>query len=114
MFGLFKKNKEKKWPKDENSPAFKKMMAEHLHGRRIKYCSERKDNEELLLGKEGSVTVRNDELIVFASGKVVFRTNIYELRASEFLSLEGAFLTGPDYEHGGEEKTVMIYYVYYL
>jgi len=32
---------------------------------------------------------------------------------SELMSLEGVILSGPDYEQGGKERTVIAYYTYY-
>ena len=109
---LFKKKDQ--LPKNENSRKYKRMMAERIDGKHIKCCSEKTGNDETILGKEGGINLRGDEITVLASGKVVFRADIYDLRISEFLSLEGAFLRGHDLEHGGEEKTVIVYYTYYI
>ena len=57
--------------------------------------------------------VRDDELLVFASADVLFRCKIDELEAWELLSKDGVVLTGPDLEHGGVERTVIAFYVYY-
>lgn len=103
----------KKMPKNTNSKAYRVKMAEFLNGRAIKYCSERIDGVENVVGKAGSLTVRNGEFLVFSSGDIVMRARIEELSASELLSLEGVILTAPDYEHGGKERTIIAYYTYY-
>lgn len=103
----------KKMPKNTNSKAYRIKMAEFLNGRAIKYCSERIDGVENVVGKAGSLTVRNGEFLVFSSGDIVMRAKIEELNASELLSLEGVILNAPDYEHGGKERTIIAYYTYY-
>lgn len=108
MFAFLKK----KQPK-EGTVAFRRMMAEKIAGKHIKYVTERFDNEELVIGREGSLTVRGDEFIVFASSDILFRAHIDELTASELMSLDGVILTAPDLEHGGKLRTVIAYYLYY-
>lgn len=103
----------KKMPKNTNSKAYRIKMAEFLNGRAIKYCSERIDGVETVVGKAGSLTLRDGELLVFSSGDIVMRARVEELNASELLSLEGVILTAPDHEHGGKERTVIAYYTYY-
>lgn len=102
----------KKAPK-EGTPAFRRMMAEKIAGKHIKYVTERIDLEEIVIGKEGSLSLRGDEFIVFASSDILFRTDVNELNASELMSLDGVILTAPDYEHGGKIRTIVAYYLYY-
>lgn len=103
----------KRKPKNENSVAFRREMAKKLDGKHIKYVSERINNEELIIGREGGLNLRNGELIVFASGVVVFRADVDELTASELMSGDGVILTAHDLEHGGEYRSVVAYYSYY-
>lgn len=108
MFKFLKK----KQPK-EGTPAFRRMMAQKIAGKHIKYVTERFGNEELVIGKEGSLTLRGDEFIVFASSDILFRANVDELNASELMSLDGVILTAPDLEHGGQLRSIVAYYLYY-
>ena len=110
---MFKFFKNRFRPKNENSLRFKEEMALHLAGRHIKYCTERHDDVDEIIGREGSLSLRNGEFIVFSSGDIVLRTRVEEMKASELLSLEGVIITAPDYEHGGEERTIIAYYTYY-
>lgn len=103
----------KRKPKNENSVAFRREMAKKLDGKHIKYVSERINNEELIIGREGGLNLRNGELIVFASGVVVFRADVDELTASELMSGDGVILTAHDLEHDGEYRSVVAYYSYY-
>lgn len=98
---------------DENSPAFRREMASRLHNRSIKYCSERQGDTDIVVGRAGSITVRDDELLILSSMKVVFRGRVDETSMSELMSLEGVIISGPDYERGGEYRTVIAYYTYY-
>jgi hypothetical protein len=88
-------------------------MAERIAGQYIKYVTERINNVDEVIGRKGSLAIRGDEFLVFASADILFRCKIDELRASELLSKDGVVLIGPDLEHGGEERTIIAYYVYY-
>ena len=108
MFGFFKKKK-----LDENSPAFRMMMAQKVSGKHIKYVTERIDDNDNVIGREGSLCLRNGELLVFASADILFRAKAEELQISELMSLDGVILTGPDLEHEGKVRTISAYYLYY-
>ncbi len=102
----------KKKPK-EGTLAFRIAMAEKIAGKHIKYVTERIDGNDNVIGREGSLCLRDGEMIVYASMDILFRCRIEELQASELLSLDGVILTGPDIEHGGTVRTVIAYYLYY-
>lgn len=110
MFNVFKRLAKSKNPK---SKSYRYNMAVHLNGRHIRYVSERKDDIDIVIGREGSLSIKDDCFLVFASGDVIFRARIAELDAWELLSKEGVVLTAPDIEHGGTVRTVIAYYVYY-
>ena len=107
FFDIFKKKN------PEDTPAFRLQMAKKIAVHRLRYVSERIDETDLIIGRDGGFNIRNDEFIVSADNHVVFRCNIKELRASELLSKEGAILTGPDLENGGKLRTIIVYYVYF-
>ena len=113
MLGIFKKLFK---PKNENSVAFRIEMAKRLAGRAIKYCSERdpETGTDFVIGKAGSLSIKDDEFIVLSSADIVFRCKVTELRAWELMSNDGAMLTAPDLTQGGRERTVIVYYTYYL
>ena len=98
---------------DETSPTFRREMAAKLHNRSIKYCSERDGDTDLVVGRAGSITIRGDEILILSSLNVVFRGKVDETSMSELMSLEGVILSGPDYDRGGEVRTVIAYYTYY-
>ena len=52
-------------------------------------------------------------MIVNTDTHIAFRARIEDTTISELLSKNGAILTGPDMTQGGEERTVVIFYVYH-
>lgn len=57
--------------------------------------------------------MRQGQLIVLSSQKIVFRCAVEKLKISELMSLEGVILEGPDQEQGGRVRKVIAYYTYY-
>ena len=98
---------------DPNSKKFRWEMARSVEGQHIKYVTEKKDTVDEVIGRNGGLNIRNDEFIVYASAKVLFRCKVDDLQIWELLSKDGVVLTGPDIESGGRERTVVAYYVYY-
>ncbi|MBE6649242.1 MAG: hypothetical protein E7614_06985 [Ruminococcaceae bacterium] len=100
-------------PKDPNSPKFKRFMAERLHEKHVRYVLERDEKgEDRIIAREGFIHVSNDELAIICGGVVVFRTVVLNMEAWEFMSLEGATISGFDLDKG-KIRTVMAYYKYY-
>ena len=97
----------------EGSLRFKQEMADRMNGRHIKYVTERVDDQDIVIGHDGCLAVRNGELIVLSDGVEKFRVLISEMTASELMSLEGIILSGPDIVSDGKERTVIAYYKYY-
>ena len=108
--GLFKRLTKSKNP---DSKKFRREMAYSVCGHHIKYVTEKKDGVDEVIGRNGGLNIRNDEFIVYASSKVLFRCLVDELQIWELLSRDGVVLTGPDLENGGAVRTVIAYYVYY-
>ena len=85
-----------------------------LHGKAIKYVSERgEDGLDTVLGKEGSISLRDGQIIVLSSSEIVFRCGTDSLSASVLMSGDGVILEGPDIEHGGKNRKIIAYYLYY-
>ena len=106
--GLFKRRS-----KNPDSIKYKREMAERIIGHHIKYVTERKDNVDEVIGREGSLNIKDDELLVFGSGDILMRCKIENMQAWELLSKDGVVITAPDDAHGGIERTIVVYYVYY-
>lgn len=89
---------------------FRRKTAKRLHGMHLKYVSERlPDEDDIIVGREGALLVRDDEFIVFSSQKDVFRSKIDETDFSELMSLGGVIITGVDIL-SGKERSVIAYY----
>lgn len=99
--------------KNPDSLAYRQEMAQKIAGHRIRYVTEKINGVEEVIGREGSIDVRNGEFIVFASSEVILRCDIDKLQAWELLSKDGVVVTAPDKEHGGAERTIIVFYVYY-
>ena len=108
--GLFKRLTKSK---DPNSKKFRREMAYAVSGQHIRYVTEKRNGADEVIGRNGGLNIRDDEMILYASADVLFRCNIDDLQIWELLSKDGVVLTGPDKEHGGVERTVIAYYVYY-
>ncbi|MBQ7173311.1 MAG: hypothetical protein IJR88_04260 [Clostridia bacterium] len=106
--GLFGKKKD-----PSTNKKFRREMAESLAKHHLRYVTEKKDGVDEVIGREGGLNLRGDEFIVFASGEVILRCRVDEMQAWELLSKEGVVITAPDLEHGGIERTIIAYYVYY-
>lgn len=93
--------------------AFREEMARRISGQHIRYVTERVDNVENVIGRDGSLAIKDDEFIVHVPGKTLLRAKIAELDAWELLSHDGVVLTAPDLERNGEVHTITAFYVYY-
>ena len=101
MFGFSKLSAEVK---------LRRKMAKKLHGMHIKYVMERlEDEDDIIVGREGALIVRGDELMIFASQKDVFRCNIDDTDFSELMSLGGVIVTGYDLLSGKERSLIAHY-----
>ena len=108
--GFFDRFKRKK---DPDSKQFRREMARAIHGRHIRYVTEKKDGVEEVIGREGNINVKDDELLVYASSDILFRAKVDELQMWELLSKDGIVLTGEDLAHDGIDRTIIAFYVYY-
>lgn len=98
--------------KDPNSKRSRWDMAEMICGKHIRYVTEKQNDVDVVIGREGGFNIREGDLLVYASAKVVFRSEIDNLQIWELLSKDGVVLTGYDKE-AQKERTVIAHYVYY-
>ena len=84
-----------------------------LHGMAIRYVTERRDDNDDVVGRGGSLSVRDDQLLVFSSGDIIFRAPVAEGKASDLLSGDGVVIEGPDMTQGGRVRRIIAYYVYH-
>ena len=99
--------------KNPESKRYRYDMAQRICGHHVKYVTERINNVDEVIGRSGGLNIRRDELLVYASFKVLMRCKIADMEAAELLSKDGVVITAPDLENGGKIRTVIVYYVYY-
>ena len=108
MFGF-----KKRPPKNTDSPEFRLYMCKKLDGRGLKYVLERDpERGDRVIGKGGVLSLYQGDFTVVCGGKALFVCKAEDLQAWEFMSLDGATLTGFD-KVQGKERTVLAYYTYY-
>ena len=110
--GLFGKIFKRK-SKNPDSKKFRREMALSVNNQHIRYVTENRNGVDEVIGRNGGLNIRDDEMLVYASSDVLFRCKIDDLQIWELLSKDGVVLTGPDLEHDGAVRTVIAYYVYY-
>lgn len=97
----------------ESSPKYKRRAADRLDGKRLRYVTERDDqNEDVVIGRAGYINVRNGELTVSCGIDTLFRVEVEGLTAGELMSLDGVILEGFDKQTQRVRK-IIAYYVYY-
>ena len=98
---------------DPDSKRYKYNMAKRICGHHVRYITEKNGDVDEVIGREGSLNIKDDELLVFGSGDILMRCKIERMQAWELLSKDGVVITAPDLEHEGRERTIIVYYVYY-
>ena len=99
--------------KNPDSKRYKYDMAKQICGHHVRYITEKRGEVDEVIGREGSLNIKDDELLVFGSGDILMRCKIENMQAWELLSKDGVVITAPDDAHGGIERTIIVYYVYY-
>ena len=99
--------------KNPNSYAFRLERAKSLHGQVVKYVTERKNDNDDVIGRGGALTVRDDKFIVDSSGDRLFVTDIKTLEVSWLMSGNGVIVSGPNLLEDGKHRTITVHFVYY-
>lgn len=99
--------------KNPSSSRYRHDMARQICGHHVRYITEKRNGIEEVIGREGSLNIRDDYLIVSTPSDTILRCRIDDMQAWELLSHDGVVITAPDTEHGGAERTIIVYYVYY-
>ena len=107
--GFFKKLIERFSGISENTSQSRRIAAK-LNDSHIKYAVIKTDTDDLIVGRDGHVNVVDEKYFELVFGvESVFRFTIDEMSIWEFMSLDGATVTGVDL-NDGYEKTFIIYY----
>lgn len=99
--------------KNTDSYAFRLERAKSLHGQAIKYVTERRDDNEDVIGRGGHLSVHGDNFIVDSSGDRLFVCEIKNLEAATLMSGDGVVITGPNLLEEGRMRTITVHFVYY-
>lgn len=99
--------------KNPDSSRFRHDMAKQICGHHVRYITEKHGDVDEVIGRDGSLNIKDDCLIVSTPSETILRCAIDEMQAWELLSHDGVVITAPDIEHGGIERTIIVYYVYY-
>ncbi len=97
---LFGKKKPKSTPRAE---------LEALHGKRLSYAVERNGGEELVLGRNGGISVSSNELVIVCDGHEVFRCLLEGCIAAELMSRNGVDIKGTD-PSSNKPRHIVAYY----
>lgn len=99
--------------KGTGNRAQRMKIARELHGQAIKYVTERRNDNDDVIGRGGSLTLRGEEFLVFSSGEIILRTNARDMDASYLMSGDGVVITAPSIDEGGRVRTMIAHFVYY-
>jgi len=99
--------------KNPDSYAYRLEKARSLHGQVVKYVTERRNDNEDVIGRGGALTVKDDTFIVDSSGDRLFVCNIADLEASNLMSGDGVIIKGPNLLENGRVRTITVHFVYY-
>ncbi len=96
-----------------DSPKAKRKRALDYHGTAIKYVTERRSDNDDVVGRGGSLAVHNDEFVINTSTDTLFRCPISEVEISNLMSGDGAIVKGPNSLENGKVRTLTVHFVYY-
>lgn len=99
--------------KNPESYAYRLERAKQLHGQSVKYVTERRNDNEDVIGRGGALAIHGDTFIVDSSGDRLFVCNIAELEASMLISGDGVIIKGPNLLENGKMRTITVHFVYY-
>ena len=96
-----------------DSTAYRVEQALKISGQPVKYVTERIDNNEDIVGRGGSVTAVDKELIIDSSGERLFVCDIKNVDISWLMSGNGVVVSGPNTLEGGRHRSLTVHFVYY-
>ena len=99
--------------KRPGSYSYRLEKARELHGQSIKYVTERRNDNDDVIGRGGNLTLKDDCFIVDSSGDRIFVCKVCELDLSMLMSGDGVIVSGPDLLNGGRHRSITVHFVYY-
>ena len=99
--------------KNTSSYAFRLEQARRLHGQPVKFVTERKEDNEDVIGRGGALAVHGDTFIVDSSGDRLFVCEIANLEVSTLMSGDGVIVSGPNMLEDGKYRSIIVHFVYH-
>jgi len=96
-----------------NSAAYRMEQAAKISGQAVKYVTERKDDNDDIVGRGGSVTAVDNKLIIDSSGERLFISEIRDVDISWLMSGNGVIISGPNELEDGRHRALTVHFVYY-
>lgn len=100
--------------KNPESYAYRLERARELHTQAVKYVTERKNDNEDVIGRGGSLAIHGDTFIVDSSGDRIFVCEIAHLEVARLMSGDGVVIKGPDLLSDGKIRTITVHFVNYI
>ena len=95
------------------SYAYRLERAKELHGQAVKFVTERRSDNEDVIGRGGAMAIHGDTFIVDSSGDRIFVCNIGELNAAKLMSGDGVIISGPNILENGKHREIIVHFVYH-
>lgn len=99
--------------KSTSSYAYRLEQAKSLHGQPVKFVTERKADNEDVIGRGGAMAVHGDTFIVDSSGDRLFVCEIASLEVSTLMSGDGVVIAGPNMLEDGKYRSIIVHFVYH-
>ena len=99
--------------KKPDTYAYRLERARELHGQVVKYVTERRGDNDDVIGRGGALALHGDTFIVDSSGDRIFMCNVADLEAAMLMSGDGVVIKGPDILKNGTMRTITVHFVYY-
>ena len=96
-----------------DSYAYRLEQAKSLHGQDVKYVTEYVDGNDNVVGRGGSVCLKDDVLIIDSSGDRLFMCEVGKLGINQLMSGNGVIITGPNMLENGNVRVLTVHFVYY-
>ncbi len=100
--------------KNPASYSYRLQKAKELHAQPIKYVTERRNDNDDVIGRGGSIALHGDSFIVDSSGERVFVCKVADLELARLMSGDGVVVKGPDELSGGNLRTITVHFVNYI
>lgn len=99
--------------KNTASYAYRLEQARSLHGQPVKFVTERRADNEDVIGRGGAMAVHGDTFIVDSSGERLFVCEIANLEVSTLMSGDGVIISGPNNLEDGKYRSIIVHFVYH-